>query len=137
MTQLAELVTLAVGACTLAALVFAFFRWVRPGYRRVKLDAIRLRDVGLGRDPVIDPLDGRELAPAVPGLAARLAGVDRSMETLTQAVADIARSIRRHDELEDRFTKLEARVTDLEGAPAEVRVEATATVTVPNREETP
>lgn len=92
----------------------AVVRWFRPKWRAGKSDARAIRDTLVGRDPVVDSITGEEIKPAVPGIGVRMAHqeqqgarMEQQMSILTNAVADMASSQRRLDELEQRVTAIE------------------------------
>ncbi len=98
----------------LAVMIAAFFRWVLPKWRAAKRDARAIRDTLVGREPVVDSITGDEIKPAVPGIGVRMAHqeqqgarMEQQMTILTNAVADMASSQRRLDELEQRVTAIE------------------------------
>lgn len=104
-----------IAALGAAVLVLAgFWRWVAPKYRNAKEDARAIRDTLVGREAQRDSITGEEIQPAIPGIGARMAdqekharGMQAQMTILTNAVADMASSQRRIDDLESRVTAIE------------------------------
>lgn len=100
MSQAAELIGLAIAACTLLGLLYAHYKWVRPIYRRVKHDVVGSRDVLLGRPPVTDSITGKEIAPPLLGVGQRVTALEDTLHQL----ADQRRELDSHH---DRITALE------------------------------
>jgi hypothetical protein len=89
--------TFGASAVVLLAGVGAFFKWVRPAYKRGKADVISGRDALLGRDEVRDSITGKVLAPALPGMGVRMdrneeqgRRQEEQMAAVVDAVAQIA-----------------------------------------------
>lgn len=123
MTDAQELIALAVGVTTLLGAVGAF--WVkvaRPRIERGRQEATAVRDAILGREPVVDSITGRELAPALPGIGQRMA-------TVEQALVTLADNQRRLSDLEDEVIDHGERIDKIEAATVErvvTRAESTA-----------
>ena len=62
-----------IGVMTLGAMIFGFFRWVRPKLKQASADIQAGRDALVGRDAIYDTITGKELAPALPGIGVRMA----------------------------------------------------------------
>lgn len=100
MTHAQELIALCVGGCTLLAFAVAWVRWARPRYRALKHDATASRDVLLGRPAITDSITGREISASLPGIGKRV-------ETVEQAVLQLADQSRTLTDHEQRLTALE------------------------------
>lgn len=104
-----------IGALGAAVLVLAsFWRWVLPKYRNAKSDARAIRDTLVGREAQRDSITGEEIQPAIPGIGSRVSSIEKQGQVtsdqlgiLTRAVADMARSQERIDNLEQRVTAIE------------------------------
>jgi hypothetical protein len=96
---------IAVGGAT--AVVVTLLHQTRRAYKKGKREVGAFRDAVLGRDAIIHPDTGEELAPAVPGMGSRMA-------TIEEAVVAMADERRRVDHLEERVTVLEKK--DMERA---------------------
>ncbi len=103
-----EIVGLCIGICTLAGLIFAWLRWVRPRIRSTRRKATAISDALIGREAITDSITGRELAPALPGIGQR-------METVEKAVTHIADLLSSQRHQDERIESLETRVDTLEG----------------------
>ena len=103
-TQLAATIA-AVGT----ALGFLAVGWRRGRrvFREGRKDARAFKDAILGREEILHPDTGAVLAPAVPGIGARMA-------TIETAVVEMANTHLRVDRLEERVAHLEAK--DIERA---------------------
>lgn len=75
--------------------------------REGRKDVRAFKDAILGRDEIVHPETGKVLAPAVPGIGARMA-------TIETAVVEMANTHLRVDRLEERVSTLEAK--DMERA---------------------
>lgn len=64
--------------------VYKLITWARPRLQRLSRDAFAARDAIVGRDPVVDSITGRELAPALPGIGQRLATVEEALVVLAE-----------------------------------------------------
>lgn len=105
----------------------SWWRWGRPKVAKARQEATAMRDAILGREPVIDSITGRELAPALPGIGVRQARTEDQMALLTEAVAKIADSHVRLAHIETRVDVIAADVADLKAGAMErimARVEA-------------
>lgn len=105
-TEVALAVTAIGGAL---ALLYAGWRRVRRFVLEGRKDARAFKDAILGRDEIIHPETGVILAPAVPGIGARMA-------TIETAVVEMASTHARVDRLEVRVANLEEK--ELERAQA-------------------
>lgn len=109
-------------AATVVALVSAlagWWRWGRPRLEKAKQEATAMRDAILGREPVVDTITGRELAPALPGIGVRMATTEEQMALLTDAVAKIADSHVRLAHIETRVDELAVDVAELKAGTLE------------------
>lgn len=95
-------------------IVVGFWRWALPKWRNTKSDARAIRDTLVGREAVRDSITGEEIRPAMPGIGVRVSSIEKQGQTtsdqlgiLTRAVADMARSHERIDNLEHRVTAIE------------------------------
>jgi hypothetical protein len=114
-----RVIGLLVAVCTLLGLVVGWVRWVRPKIHNGRREVVAVRDAILGRDAIADSITGREIAPAVPGIGVRMAHQEKQMELLTEAVAQIANSQLRFDNLETHVANHEERLKSLEDASVE------------------
>lgn len=96
-----------IGVMTLGAMMFGFFRWVHPGWRTLMSDARAGRDALVGRDAVYDSITGKELSPALPGIGVRQDRTETAVALLTDAVAQLARTTLRLDDLDLRVRHIE------------------------------
>lgn len=125
-----------IGAVTLVGVFFSFLRWVRPMVRRWGADVRAGRDALVGREAVHDSITGRVIAPALPGIGVRMDTMETQQAVLTDAVAKLANSTVRLDDLDIRVKRLEVGVverivTKSESAAAWRAVEAVANGTPP------
>lgn len=107
-----QVVTLALGLAGLAAAGYGLTRWLRPIWRRWRLDRRAERDALIGRPPVVDSITGKELVPALPGIGQRMANVE-------QVLVGIAESRQRLDDLESGFAILRGDVEALKAGAVE------------------
>jgi hypothetical protein len=90
-----------IGVMTLGALVFSFFRWVRPKMKQAASDIRAGRDALVGRDAIYDStVPGKILVPALPGIGVRMASTENNLTELTTAVAKLADNDQRTTDLE-------------------------------------
>jgi hypothetical protein len=115
----AENVALAATLVGLISALAGWWRWGRPRIAKAKADGAAMRDAILGREPVIDSITGRELAPALPGIGVRMATTEEQMLLLTEAVAKIADSHVRLAHIETRVDDIAADVADLKAGAIE------------------
>lgn len=115
----AEHIALAATVVGLITALGGWFRWGRPKVEKARQDGAAMRDAILGRDPVVDSITGRELAPALPGIGVRMATTEEQMLLLTEAVAKIADSHVRLEHIETRVNGIEADVADLKAGTME------------------
>lgn len=123
------------------AAIGTWVKWIRPRWRRARAKWIAAQDAIIGRDAINDPITGRELAPALPGIGVRMAHQEavseqqaKQMGLLTDAVAKLADQGEAIEDLRTRVTELEnARVervvTKAESIAAWKAIEATAKAT--------
>lgn len=122
-----EQIGLTATAITIITALASWWRWGRPKVAKARQEATAMRDAILGREPVVDSITGRELAPALPGIGVRQARTEDQMALLTEAVAKIADSHVRLAHIETRVDGIEADVKDLKTGAMErimARVEA-------------
>lgn len=81
----------------------AFIRWARPKWRRMTSRWTAAGDALLGREAIHEPITGRELAPALPGIGQRMATVEDAVKTLTETVS-------RLDAINERLDRHEAQI---------------------------
>lgn len=79
----------ALAAVGLLSAFVGWVKWLRPRLRETKRDSIAIRDAILGRDPVVDSITGKELAPALPGIGQRMATVEQALVTFAQNQHDL------------------------------------------------
>lgn len=115
----AQQLALVVSAVSLITALGGWWRWGRPRIEQAKQEATAMRDAILGRDPVIDSITGRELAPALPGIGVRQARTEDQMILLTEAVSKIADSHVRLAHIETRVDRLDQDVEDLKAGALE------------------
>lgn len=108
-----ENVALALTVVTLITALGTWWKWGRPKLMKARQEATAMRDAILGREPIVDSITGRELAPALPGIGVRQARTEDSLALLTTAVAKLADSQTRIDHIETRVDSLDADVADL------------------------
>lgn len=95
--------SIAIGAiATALAALYAGWRKAKTVIREGRKDARAFKDAILGREEILHPDTGVILAPAVPGIGARMA-------TIETAVVEMANTHLRVDRLEERVSHLEAR----------------------------
>lgn len=66
----------------LCGVLLGYLRWVRPRIRSVVRTGNAVVDTLVGRDAITDPVTGRELAPAQPGIGVRMAKLEDAISTL-------------------------------------------------------
>lgn len=82
MTQANELILVSISAATLIGLLYAGLRWARPRWASVRHDVRAGRDALVGREPIVDSITGKEIAPALPGIGQRMATVETALIAL-------------------------------------------------------
>lgn len=97
-----------IGVGGAAVVVAGLMKWVRPKWRAAKNRWGNFETAIIGREAIVHPETGRELAPAVPGIGARQANIESQIGVLTDAVAKIADSHQRIDELDRRIAAIES-----------------------------
>lgn len=97
-----------------AAIGGAWLRWGRPRARSFKRQAVAGRDAIIGRDAIVDTITGRELAPALPGIGARMASVEGAQVEMLDAVKHIATLLESQQAQDRRIDAHEARLQALE-----------------------
>lgn len=95
-----------------AAVVAGWWRWVRPWWRDLRRDFVAGRDALVGRPPVRDSITGKELAPEIPGIGARMATVEQALVTMAQNHHTLT-------QLQELGANHEARIGKLEDAAVE------------------
>lgn len=83
-----------------------YFKTLKPRHLEKERDRIAQRDVLVGRPAVPDSITGKILAPALPGIGQR-------MDTIEQAVAELARSNQRHEAHEAHLARHDREIADL------------------------
>lgn len=96
------------------ALFAAWWRWVRPRWKHAKAIFVAFCDAILGREEIRDPETGRELSPAKPGIGTRMANTEATLTVLTEAVAKIADTGERMNEVEKRQNETDRRLNVIE-----------------------
>lgn len=97
----------ALSVCALLAVVASWMKWIRPHIRKTREDGVAIRDAILGRDPIIDSITKKEIAPALPGIGQRMATVEQALVTFAQNQHDL-------EELRSRVDGHDARIEALE-----------------------
>lgn len=110
---------LIVGIGSAMAFVGAWLAWLRPRLRKTRADGVAIRDAILGRDPVVDSITGKELAPALPGIGQRMAHQETQMSEMTRAVTQLAETHAQMAEVRAEVHGLSGRVKKLEEAAVE------------------
>jgi hypothetical protein len=85
----------------IVGIIGSWWRWVRPFWRRWKWERRAKDEVLIGRPAVLDSITNKQLAPALPGIGAR-------MDSLTDTVAKLVETHVRLDDHEERIKQLEA-----------------------------
>ena len=86
--HLNAVVAAASGVLALAGAIYALLTRERrkkgrlSWWRELRRDFRAGRDALVGRDPVVDSITGRELAPALPGIGQRMANVETALVTM-------------------------------------------------------
>ena len=93
---------------------WGWFKWALPKLRRAGTVTRKITLTMIGDDALVDPLTGKEVRPAVPGLGDRVG----SLEDTVRLLADQHLRIQDH---ELRITALEIAAT----TPTEVKAEVT------------
>lgn len=114
-----EQIALAATVVGLVTALAGWWRWVHPRIESTKKDGAAMRDAILGREPVVDSITGRELAPALPGIGVRMAHQEDQMRLLTDAVSKIADSHQRLEHVEKRVDEIAIDVADLKAGTLE------------------
>lgn len=109
-----EIIGLALGLIALLGAGLGWIRWVRPRLRKARATLTSASDALLGREAVIDTITGDVLAPALPGVGARMAHQEQQMELLTVTVTKLVDQQVHQQKLEHRVDGLEGRVKGLE-----------------------
>ncbi|MGZ6778162.1 MAG: hypothetical protein ACXVGO_04105 [Mycobacterium sp.] len=89
------------------SLLAAWWRWLRPKYKRGKADGVAIRDAILGRDAIVDSITKKEIAPALPGIGQRMATVEQALITFAQNRHDLDALIESHEKHDQRIRALE------------------------------
>lgn len=110
---------LALSLCGLLVIVAGWVRWARPRLRKTREDGVAIRDAILGRDPVIDSITKKEIAPALPGIGQRMAHQESQMSEMTRAVTQLAETHAQMAEVRAEVHDLSGRVGKLEEAAVE------------------
>lgn len=101
------------------AVLSGWLRWVRPKIRNTRRDTVAIRDAILGRDAVVDSITQQELAPALPGIGQRMAHQEQQMQTMTEAVTQLAQTHQQMAEVRAEVKSLAGRVEKLEAGTVE------------------
>lgn len=125
---------LALSLCALLAIVAGWMRWARPRIKKTREDGAAIRDAILGRDPIVDSITKKEIAPALPGIGQRMATVEQALVTFAQNQHDLEELRRRVDAHDADIAALksgsvERIVTKAESAAAWRAMEAAALAT--------
>lgn len=107
------------GLCALAGVAAGFLKWVWPLFKAFAQDLTSARDSIVGRAAVHDSITGRTVSPELPGIGVRMANQEVQMGELTRAVADLAKSHVRLDDLDGRVRAQNIRLVALEEAAVE------------------
>ena len=107
MLNINDTVGLVLTFLSILALLAAFFKWLRPKFRRAARDIQAGRDALVGRDAVVDSITGKELAPALPGVGQRTAALEDSVTMLTTAMTKLADTHVRLESHDRRIGRLE------------------------------
>jgi len=89
-------------ACGLLALWVGWIKLARPKLRRARNRVSGAIDALMGREAISDPVSGKELAPALPGIGQRMATVEDTLAKLTEVVSEQAKLNGRVDRIEDQ-----------------------------------
>jgi hypothetical protein len=116
---MSEKLALLLTAATLISVIGGWLRWGRPRVTKAKQEATAMRDAILGREPMVDSITGKELAPALPGIGVRMAHQEDQMRLLTDAVSKIADSHVRLENVERRVDQHDDEIKDLRSAQME------------------
>lgn len=66
----------------LAILVPVHVKWARPKWQSFRSDLAAGRDALVGRDAILDPVSGTQLAPALPGVGKRMETIEAALIVL-------------------------------------------------------
>lgn len=97
----------------------AFVRWLRPRWKGFKRDVVAGRDALVGREAIVHPETGKELAPAVPGIGARMANVEQAIVSIALQQVEINDLKSSRDDLQHSRDDHHERITKLEFAAVE------------------
>lgn len=104
------------GAVTVLA---GWWKFARPRWKELQRKVSAVFDSVAGRDPIIDPSNGREISPALPGIGVRMSDMEdwraqqaELMQSLTEAVTRLADQAPAIADLERRVTNLESATTE-------------------------
>lgn len=114
LTRTQDIVGLAIGVATLMGLVVGWLRWVRPRIRRLRAKTVMALDSLVGREAVIDTITGEEIAPALPGIGARMSHQEQQVELLSVAVTKLVDQQDHQRKLEERVDSHDHRIKALE-----------------------
>lgn len=105
--QVNELTKVGGGLLAFAAAVLGWVKVIRPRVRRWLRDFRAALDSLIGREATVDSITGQELAPALPGIGARMAHQEDQMKVLTETVVLLAANGQRIENHEHRIDALE------------------------------
>lgn len=97
-----------IGLAAVVGVIFGFFKWVRPAFRKFVRDFVAARDSLIGRDEIRDSITDEVKVPALPGIGKRVATIELAVATLVQQQAEIAQLKSSSDDHRQRIEKLEA-----------------------------
>lgn len=109
-----EIVALALGILALLGAFAGYLKVIRPRIRKARVTLASASDALLGREAIYDSITGAEIAPALPGVGARMAHQEQQMELLTVTVTKLVDQQVHQQKLERRVDGLESRVKGLE-----------------------
>ena len=109
-----EIVGLALGLLALMGAVAGWLKVIRPRYRAARRKAIAISDALIGREAITDTITGRELAPALPGIGARMETVEKAVTHVADLLTTQRDQDREIETLKERVTEAHKRIDNLE-----------------------
>lgn len=82
--------TVIVGACTLIGIWVGWARYLGPRVRKKLRRLGGMIDSLAGRDPIVDPVSHRQIAPPLPPLGERLAGFEDEQRSQSRALEKLS-----------------------------------------------
>lgn len=111
--QTTAVVGLALGFIALVGTVVGVVRWARPRWRRAKSQGAAALYSLVGRDAIVEPISGREILPALPGIGVRMESVEIAQVKTQKTLEHVAALLESQREQDRRIEHVEDAVADL------------------------